>query len=181
MPKNTNVLLIRHAEKPTDDKDPTLAVAGQERAQAYVIYFQNFSIASAPIKLNYLFSTAKSPESNRPYLTIEPLAEALGLAINNHHKDKDYGQVAADILQNGQYDNSNILICWHHGEILKLAHALGAPKHKLPSKWNGAVFGWVIRLVFDADGKLTVPPTINQQLMYDDYGKNPPVRKKKTS
>jgi len=178
MPKNTNILLIRHAEKPDDDKDPTLAVAGQERAQAYVVYFQNFSINSAPIKLNYLFSTAKSPESNRPYLTIEPLAQTLGLSINNHHKDKHYGKVATDILQNSKYDNSNILICWHHGEILELAHALGAPQSSLPSTWNGAVFGWVIQLVFDSNGKLSVLPTINQQLMYDDYGKNPPVKKK---
>ena len=173
MPKNTNILLIRHAEKPTDDKDPTLAVAGQERAQAYVIYFQNFPDESSPIKLDYLFATAKSSESNRPYLTIKPLADALGLSINNKHKDKDFQKVADAILQHGKYDDSNILICWHHGEILQLAEALGAPASSLPPKWSGKVFGWLIHLVFDSNGNLTVEPTINQQLMYDDYGKNP--------
>ncbi|HEX8249343.1 MAG TPA: hypothetical protein VF599_14290 [Pyrinomonadaceae bacterium] len=174
MPKNTNILLIRHAEKPTGANDPTLAVAGQERAQAYVIYFQNFLINSEPVKLNYLFATAESSASNRPYLTIEPLANALGLSINNNYADKDYKSLAKEILQNNQYDNSDILICWHHGEILELAHRLGAPKDKLPSKWSGDVFGWLIHLVFDADGNLTVEPTRNEQLMYDDYGKNPP-------
>lgn len=173
MPKNTNILLIRHAEKPAGGNDPALAVAGQQRAQAYVIYFQNFLIDSKPIKLNYLFSTAESSESNRPYLTIEPLSTALGLSINDQYANKDYKSLAKEILRNNQYDHSNILICWHHGEILELAHHLGAPRDKLPSKWSGDVFGWLIQMAFDSDGNLTVAPTINQQLMYDDHGKNP--------
>jgi hypothetical protein len=51
MTKNTNILLIRHAEKP--DSGIGLAVAGQERAQAYVVYFQNYLINSNLVTLNY--------------------------------------------------------------------------------------------------------------------------------
>ncbi|HLM03035.1 MAG TPA: hypothetical protein VK400_18435 [Pyrinomonadaceae bacterium] len=174
MPKNTNIVIIRHGEKPDDKKNPALSIAGQERAHAYVVYFQNFPSQSSPLKWNYLFATAESPESNRPFLTIQPLSGALGLSIDNSYKNADYPKLAGELLQNGIYDNTNVLICWHHGEILKLAEALGAPAGTLPPKWSGDVFGWVIQLVFDAGGNLTVAPTINQKLMYDDHGKNPP-------
>lgn len=102
MPKNTNILMIRHAEKPDSGSD--LAVAGQERAQAYVVYFQNYSINSSLVKLDYLFAAADSSASHRPRLTIQPLAAAIGLDINDKHKDKDYQKVADDILQNAKYD-----------------------------------------------------------------------------
>lgn len=174
MPTNTNVLIIRHGEKPSDAHDPTLAVPGQERAQAYVVYFQNFSINATIIKLGYLFAAADSSESHRPRLTLEPLATALGLTIDHKHKDTAYGKVADDILQNSKYDNANVLICWHHGEILQLAEALGAAASSLPSKWPGDVYGWLLQLTWDSAGTLAVAPAINEQLMYDDYGKTPP-------
>lgn len=180
MPKNTNILMIRHAEKPHSGIG--LAVAGQERAQAYAIYFQNYSLNSNLVKLDYLFAAADSSESHRPRLTIQPLATAVGLDINDKHKDKDYQKVADDILQNSKYDQSNILICWHHGEILDLAAALGAKD--LPSAsnwptppWPGKVYGWLLQLCYDDNGNILPSQTIciNQQLMYDDYGKNPPA------
>ena len=180
MPKDTNILMIRHAEKPRSGTG--LAVAGQERAQAYVIYFQNYLLNSNLVKLDYLFAAADSSESQRPRLTIEPLATAIGLKINDKHKDKDYQKVADDILQNSKYDQSNILICWHHGEILDLAAALGAPG--LPPSptwptppWPKEVYGWVLQLCYDDGGDIIPSQTIciNQQLMYDDYGNNPPA------
>lgn len=182
MPANTNILMIRHAEKP--DSGTGLAVPGQERAQAYVIYFQNYSLNSSVIKLDYLFAAADSSESHRSRLTIEPLAKAIGVNINAKHKDKDYQKVADDILQNSKYNNSNILICWHHGEILDLATALGVDASKLPPQsnwpappWPGEVFGWLLQLRYDDNGDVLGSQTIciNEQLMYDDYGKNPPT------
>ena len=175
MPKNTNILMIRHGEKPKSGTG--LAVAGQERAQAYSIYFQNYLLNSSPVKLNYLFAAANSNASHRPVLTITPLSTATGLKINQKHKDKDYQKVATDILTNSKYDGSSILICWHHGEILKLAAALGAkglpPSSHWPgTKWPGQVFGWVLQLCYDGKGKIVPAQTvcINQKLMYDDHG-----------
>ena len=78
MPKDTNILMIRHGEK--RDSGTGLAVPGQERAQAYVIYFQNYSFDSNLVKLNYLFAAADSSESHRPKLTIESLATPAGSA-----------------------------------------------------------------------------------------------------
>jgi hypothetical protein len=172
--------MIRHAEKP--DSGTGLAVAGQERAQAYVIYFQNYLLNSNLVKLDYLFAAADSSESHRPLLTIRPLATAIELDINDKHKDKDYQKVADDISQNSKYDQSNILICWHHGEILDLAAALGAKElppesNWPPPPWPSEVFGWLLQLCYDDDGNIISSQTvcINQQLMYDDYGKNPPI------
>lgn len=180
MPKNTNILMIRHGEKPKSGTG--LAVAGQERAQAYSIYFQNYLLNSSPVKLNYLFAAANSNASHRPVLTITPLSTATGLKINQKHKDKDYQKVATDILTNSKYDGSSILICWHHGEILKLAAALGAkglpPSSNWPGpKWPGQVFGWVLQLCYDGNGNIVPSQTvcINQKLMYDDHGQNPPL------
>ena len=80
MPANTNILMLRHAEKP--DSGTGLAVSGQERAQAYSIYFQNYSLNSLVIKLDFPFAAANSSESHRPRLTIEPLSKAIGVEIN---------------------------------------------------------------------------------------------------
>jgi hypothetical protein len=170
MPKNTNVLMIRHAEKPDDDKDPTLAVPGQERAQAYVVYFQHYPSSSKPLRLDHVFAARDSKESHRPRLTVTPLAEALDLLIDLNYPDGDVKGAAKAILA---LDGANVLVCWHHGKILELAHKLGAPKQTLPPKWPGDVFGWLLQLSFDAHGKLSVS-VVDQKLMYDDHGKPAP-------
>ena len=178
MPKNTNILMIRHAEKP--DSGPNLAVAGQERAQAYTIFFQNYSLNGAMLKFAFLFAAANSSESERPVQTITPFSKAINLPINAKHADKDYQKVADDILGNAKYDKSNILICWHHGEILLLATALGATNlpaaSNWPTKWPNEVYGWVLQLCYDSNGKIITAQTLclNEQLMFDDHGRNPP-------
>ena len=183
MPKHATVLMVRHAEKPTAGDDPTLAVPGQERAQAYSIYFQHCSLdGSDPLKLSHLFAAADSQESQRPRLTIEPLAQALGLDINDKHKDKEYQQVVDDLLTNPKYDDAGILGCCHHQHLLPFAHALGVDPAALPPQphsptqgWPDDVYGWVLQLCYDAQGQL-IPAQIgcvNQKLMYDDYGRDP--------
>jgi phosphohistidine phosphatase SixA len=182
MPKNTNILMVRHAEKPDSGWD--LSVAGQERAHAYAIYFQNYILNGTLLELDYIVATADSSQSHRPRLTMEPLAEAMGMEINAKYEENDYQKLADHILQSSKYDQSNILICWHHGEILELAAALGVDATTLPAEshwpsppWPGEVFGWLLHVCYDADGNVIPSQTvcINQQLMYDDYGKNPPT------
>lgn len=179
MPKNTNILMIRHGEKPESGK--RLTVSGQERAQAYVIYFQNYTVQSFTIKLNYLFAAKDSSGSDRPELTILPLSKAIGLSINAKHKDKNYKKLADDILTKKKYDDSNILICWHHEEILDLAKDLGVdasrlpPEANWPSHWPGSEYGWLLQLSYDGDGNINDSQTIciNEKLMYDDRNDPP--------
>jgi hypothetical protein len=164
--QNAVVLIIRHAEKP--DNGDGLSPAGEERAKAYVNYFQNFTVDSNPVRLNYLFSAADSKESRRPRLTIEPLSKTLGLAIDSRFKNKQFPDLAHEIQNLPQ--GKNILICWHHGEIPQLVRALGADPEKLipNAKWPGDVFGWLIQLRYDAKGHLFESKRINEYLLSDD-------------
>lgn len=192
MPKNTTILMVRHGEKPNSTTDIGLTVAGQERAQAYVAYFQNYLVQGAqagqdsqPISLSYLFAAADSSDSHRPRLTIEPLSQALGLTINVSYQDTDLTGMQKEICDNPNYDGVNILICWHHETILQLAEALGVVPGQLPAssnwppKWpnnNKTVFGWVLQVCYDGNGNIIPSQTLclNEQLMYDDYGIDPP-------
>ncbi len=182
MPENTTIVLIRHAEKPSTAEDVGLAVAGQERAQAYSIYFQNYPSDQTPLKFRYLFASTDSNNSDRPRLTITPFSLAAGIPINTSYSNSQHKELADSILtpaQPGQYDNCNILICWHHGEILKLAKNLGVDASKAgtwPTQWPGDVFGWLLQINFDGNGAINYQQTfcINEKLMHDDHGQNPP-------
>lgn len=170
MPKLTNILLIRHAEKPVDVLDHGLAAAGVARAQAYVAYFQRYAIGQTVIKLDHLFAAANSIGSNRSTLTLAPLSAASGLPVDTRFEDHGYQRLVDEIAIDGKYDHSNILVCWHHGQLLNLAIALGAPPESLPALWPDDVFGWLLQLRFDADG-VCVAQAINQQLMPGDSGR----------
>ena len=90
------------------------------------------------MRIDHIFAAKDSTKSHRPKLTVKPLAKALGIRPNHHYEDKDTTGAAAAIAK---LDDAQILVCWHHGEILELAKKLGAPKHTLPPKWPGDVFG----------------------------------------
>ena len=178
MPRNTNVFIIRHGEKP--ESGPGLTAAGQARAQAYVIYFQNYAINAIPIKMDYLFAAADAPESHRSRLTLEPLSKALGEKIDCEHRN--HQEIVEDLLQDREYNDANVLICWHHGDILALCVDLGVDASVLPAEskwpavWPNEVFGWVLQISFDERGKINPSQTLcmNQRLMHGDHGQNPP-------
>jgi hypothetical protein len=179
MPRNTNVFIIRHGEKP--ESGPGLTIAGQARAQAYAVFFQHYVIGSSVITLDYLFAAADTPESHRSRLTLEPLAHALGKKIDCEHRD--HHEIVEDILQDKEYNDANVLICWHHGDILALSVDLGVdasvlpPASNWPAVWPAEVFGWVLQISYDAHGKIVPSQTLctNQRLMHGDHGQNPPV------
>jgi hypothetical protein len=180
MPRNATILLIRHAEKP--DFGVGLSVAGRARAQAYVPYFQHLTCAEGPIATpRFLFSAANKASSHRPFLTLAPLATALGLAIDATHADADYARLAERLLHDSTYDGVTTLVCWRHKRIMDLARALGAdagglpPQARWPAAWPDAVFGWLLQFRFDADGALLPLQTrcVSEQLMYGDCGQQP--------
>jgi hypothetical protein len=168
--KNTVILIIRHAEKPDDGFD--LSPAGQERAKLYVNYFKNYSIDSTPLKIDCIFAAADSKDSHRPRLTIEPFSKAAGLPIDDRFKDKDFQELADEILSKPH--GQAILISWHHEEIPQLIQALGANPNQFftNAKWPADVFGWVIQLRYDAVGHLIEAKRINENLMPDDSDKH---------
>ena len=165
MPKSATLLLIRHGEKSGDPEDAMLTAAGQARAQAYVAYFRNLSLDSQPVAApSFLIAAADSKDSVRSRLTLTPLSQALGLPIDSAVADHDYPQLAQRLLGDARYDHATSLVCWHHGQILALARALGAAESALPHIWPDTVFGWLIRLEFDATGRLAIAHACNERL-----------------
>jgi hypothetical protein len=153
MLNHSTVLLVRHAEKPASGKG--LAPMGEARAEGYAGYFPSLPLDRPGY--DFLFAAKDSDESHRPRLTLTPLSQRIDVPIEMPWADKDYGPFAAMLLGKPDYTHKNIVICWHHGEILELASLLlkgnEAPKHanwpKAP--WPGDVFGWLLWISYDKD------------------------------
>ncbi len=151
-PKDAVVIIIRHADDA--DSGHGLSPLGQERAEAYKNYFQNFTVDSKPREPTVIFAAKDSKKSHRPRLTMEPFAKAANLKIDTRFDNDHSADLAADLRANQQ--GKVILICWRHPYIPALLSALGAnPETFLPNgKWPGKVFNWIILLSFDQDGHL---------------------------
>ena len=200
MLSNATILLIRHAEKPghpaAADKqgdDPFLAPLGWQRSQRYVGYFRSFQArkadgsGSTPIALTNIIAAADNLNTSyRPHQTVQPLADATELPFDVSVTDKRF-QDLVSMLQKGNYDEANVLVCWHHGQIIQLADALlahgGVKPSQLPPDntwpkppWPGDVFGWILQIRYDSSGKVLPAWTrcFNERLMPDDT-KDPPL------
>jgi phosphohistidine phosphatase SixA len=145
------ILVMRHAEKPDDPKDPDLSQAGFKRADELSTYLpQTFG------KPDNLFAAAITKHSARPYETIEPLSKRIGVPIDATIADADYEVLATDLLNSGTYANRRVVVCWHHGNIPSLMHALGATSGEYPASWNPAVFNLILKIEFTRSGSLVV-------------------------
>ncbi len=145
------ILLFRHAEKPSDKTNPGLAPSGQVRARNLAKYIpQNFG------KPDFIFACAVSKDSNRPSLTVTPLAKALGLKLKNKIADNDFKKLARKLFTNSKYSGKLIVICWHHGNIPALASALNAPAHSYPSPWPENIFNLILNIDYSNNGEVKV-------------------------
>ena len=167
-PKNSVVLIIRHAEDA--DSGHGISPRGQERAEAYKNYFLNLNVDSKRLEPTVILAANDSKKSHRPRLTVEPFAKAAKLPIDTRFGNNQSIELAADLHANHQ--GKVILICWRHGNIPALLRALGAkPEDLLPrGKWPNSVYDWVILLRYDQDGRLIPASTrrINEHLMPGD-------------
>jgi hypothetical protein len=167
-PKDSVVLIIRHAEDGASDRG--LTQRGEQRAQAYENYFKNFAVDSKRLEPNVVFAAKDSQKSHRPRLTVEPFAKAANLKIDTRFGNSQSAELAADLRANQQ--GKVILICWRHPYVPALLDALGAnPKTFLPNgKWPSSIYDWVIVLSFDQNGRL-IPASskrINEHLLPGD-------------
>src|SRR5580692_12860661 len=120
----TQVIIIRHAEKPATGDD--LNAKGRMRAAALVPYF-----LEAPEVLEYKTPVAiyaqKSTESHkslRPVNTVKELAQALKQDLIQYPRE-DAMVMVKDILANKEYEGRMVLICWSHTGIPDMAKAFG--------------------------------------------------------
>src|SRR5215831_8258177 len=115
------VLLIRHGEDTgIAPHDFHLSPRGRQRAEALPKLF-----GTRLPKPQVIIATRATKGSNRPVETVEPLARALDVPIDNRYTESDYKLLASDLMSDPRYAGKVVLVCWHHGKIPRLAKALG--------------------------------------------------------
>ncbi len=142
------VILIRHAEKPDDKRDPHLSARGQQRAQGLARYFRR-----ARFRPQLLFAAAGKRGSNRPVETIEATAKALRLRIAADYTDADTVALGRE-LRAGKAGSAGktVLVCWRYDTLPALARALGATH--APAIWPETVYDRLWRISYDARGQV---------------------------
>jgi len=131
------IYLIRHGEKPPkeDDGDDAVGLSemGVERSQGLVNVFGK----SSPYNIGLIIAEhpKKSGHRDRPWKTIEPLAKSLEPDVQiNKEIERDDDQGVADAIK-AYSGPGNVLVCWEHGQLTKIAKAIGVePAPEYPSK-----------------------------------------------
>ena len=134
------IILIRHAEKPSDPKNPHLSKAGARRAQQLVSFIRTdpaMTRFGLPVAV-FATKTTKDGNGQRTQETVAPLARALKVPVQTPFRGRDYAAIAKLVLGDPKYNGKNVLICWNHEQIPQLAAALGvAPE---PPKWKNSMY-----------------------------------------
>jgi hypothetical protein len=143
------IILIRHADQPTDPNDVHLSPAGVRRAEGLVSFITTDTAMTRfglPVAV-FATRTTKHGNGQRSQETVAPLARALGLPVQTPFVSTDYSALARLILTHPGYAGKTVLICWNHRQIPQLAAALGVQPP--PSKWKGSVFDRVYLISYD--------------------------------
>lgn len=124
----TTILLLRHAEKGTDDaRDPELSERGTERAESLAELLEHAGVT-------HLFAS----EFRRTQATLAPLAEALGLDVEVVSARSPDEQVAAlRALPAGAV----AVVAGHSNTTPALVRALGGKLGRRPESRSGDVLG----------------------------------------
>jgi phosphohistidine phosphatase SixA len=145
------IVLMRHAEKTGEEGDRGLSAAGVARAERLATWVpETFG------QPDFLIAAADSPKSRRSNLTLEPLARAIGLAIDDAVENADFKALADRLLADPRYAGKRVVVAWHQGKVPKLARALGAPAGSYPEKWGREVFDRVLCLDYQGAAEPTV-------------------------
>ena len=70
---------------------------------------------------DFIFVTQNSKHNHRPLETVTPLAKTLKLTVNTEFPDDDVAGLAEEVFKNEMYAGKIVLICWHYGQLPKLA------------------------------------------------------------
>jgi hypothetical protein len=138
------IVILRHGEKPANGND--LSPQGYQRANALPGLFK-----SDPALLHFGTPAAvyamgpKGPDgTERPIETVTPLAQALGLTLQDQFDKKDIQDLVTEVMTDPKYDGKMVVICWEHSTIPEIAQDFGAAN--VPAVWLGNVFDrlWVL-------------------------------------
>lgn len=149
------ILVIRHAEKTGDPKNIDLSPAGATRAHKLADYIP--ATFGTP---QILIATALSAHSDRPVETLTPLSQRIGLSIESNFGDKEWAELANDLMVNPRYLGTFIVVCWHHGTIPALMQSLGVSTSSIPNPWPDDVFNLILDTKIGNDGRAEVTKVI---------------------
>lgn len=143
----THIMLIRHAEKPEDENDLGLSPRGWQRAGALVRFFAPVDAAAVRRHIEqpgHVFAARATDEhpSPRPRLTVEPLAEELGLQVDERFSASEPVEHVAQVLR---LLSGPVVVSWRHNELPALANAL-LGREEAPTRWPDNRFDlvWVV-------------------------------------
>lgn len=156
--KPKRIVIVRHAEKPSKEGDPRLAMQGEMRALGLT------HVLPKEVNPDFIFASTSSQNSDRPFETIHPTAKKLGLKVCTDYADKDCKKLARLLLTKKKYADKTVLICWHHGQMPKLIEALGFTSPF--KKWPETLFDRIIDIHMSKGQKsLTNSP---QRILFTD-------------
>ena len=146
---DTTVIILRHAERLSDDKDSPLSNAGQARAKALV-----------PLLASLKPDVVIVSELQRTRQTVAPFLESTKRVALVRSNEK-CAELAAEILK--EWRSKTVLLSWHRGPHADLARALGA-KEPFPV-WAHDTYDryWVITITVGGVATLvekTQPPVM---------------------
>ncbi|EXK40796.1 hypothetical protein FOMG_07537 [Fusarium oxysporum f. sp. melonis 26406] len=81
--------------------------------------------------------TTISGGRQRPYDTVKPLADALGLKVHKKIERDDYAGAASEALS--FKGPGNVLLCWEHHSLEGIAKAIGIQGYAAATGWTGEV------------------------------------------
>lgn len=136
------VILIRHAEEPHDD-ETYLSKKGVERSRRLPKLFKDhpkLRKLGAPVALFAAGAKGKN-SSVRSIQTLHFLSQALKISINDSYLRDDVKDLTEEILENNDYDDKVVVICWQHRLLPVIAERLGVkeapnyPHEKFDRVW----------------------------------------------
>ena len=174
----SQIMLIRHGEKPPDAPPPhgvsahgehdvgSLTVRGWQRAGALVLLFTR-GVANALHGLSvpsHLYCISPRHHSRRTRQTLTPLARKLGLAIND---DFSAGEEEG-LARHARGRSGAVLICWRHHHLHTLAQHIAGDHTTVPRSWGDDRYDVVWVLDLDAvTGEYAFRP-VAQELLDGD-------------
>ena len=141
-PPDTIVVVVRHAEKGTDDpKDPSLSEAGKERAQRLATALKDLPI-----------SDIVASQFKRTQQTAQPTAEAQGIQVHVKPIEGDSMEFARTLAAHIRQDHAGqaLLVVGHSNTVPEMVEALTGTK---PAPIADDEFDRVYVVTLPADGK----------------------------
>ena len=143
------IVVLRHAEKTGDKRDPLLSAAGVRRADMLVEYIP--AMFGRP---DFLIAAKTSKRSRRPVQTLEPIAAALALPVRAKIDDDDSDDLVEMLRDKPRYQGKFGVVCWRHSELPELLAMLGAAPGTYPVSWDENDYTTIVDIVFPGTGEV---------------------------